>query len=97
MEQTAREGFRHASASHATRSASSTGSGDRSVPLPVEDPVQKECTADANAARLGFAQALQLTDPHTRMVVAARGDLGGDALFGLADLGLGQCEKPASL
>ena len=41
-----------------------------------------------NAARLGFAQALQLTDPHTRMVVAAR----GDALFGLADLVLGQCE-----
>ena len=40
------EGSRRASASHGTRSAPSTGSGDRSVPLPVEGPVQKACTAD---------------------------------------------------
>ena len=45
-EQTAVEGSRRASGSHDTRSAPSAGSGDRSVPLPVEDPVQKARTAD---------------------------------------------------
>ena len=41
-----------------------------------------------NCVPLRFAQALQLTDPHTRLVVAAR----SVALFGLADLGLGKCK-----
>ena len=44
--QRCREGSRHASASHGTRSASSTGSGDRCALLPVEGAVQKSCTAD---------------------------------------------------
>ena len=41
-----------------------------------------------NAARLAFALSRLLTDPHARMMVAAR----GDALFGLAALALGSCE-----
>ena len=45
-EQTALEGSRRASASHGTRSAPSTGTADRSVPVPVEGPVQKARTAD---------------------------------------------------
>ena len=48
----------------------------------------KQIAPLTNAARLRFAQALQLTDPHTRMVVAAR----SVALFGLADLVLGKCK-----
>ena len=49
---------------------------------------RKKIAPLTNAARIRFAQALQLTDPHTRMVVAAR----SVALFGLADLGLGKCK-----
>ena len=45
-EQTAVEGSRRASASHGTRSAPLTGTADRSVPVPVEGPVQKARTAD---------------------------------------------------
>ena len=41
-----------------------------------------------NGARLRWQAESSLADPHARMVVAAR----GDALFGLADLGLGKCE-----
>ena len=37
---------------------------------------------------LHFALSELLTNPHAIMVVATR----GDALFGLADLGLGKCE-----
>jgi len=46
MSKRRREASRRASALHGTRSASSTGSGDWSAPLPVEDPVQKACTAE---------------------------------------------------
>ena len=49
---------------------------------------RKKIAPLTNAARLRLAQALQLTDPHTRMVVAAR----SVALFGLAGLGLGKCK-----
>ena len=40
------EGSRRASASHGTRSAPQTGTAGRSVPVPVEGPTQKACTAD---------------------------------------------------
>ena len=49
---------------------------------------RKKIAPLTNAARLRFALSQLLTNPHARMVVAAR----GDALFGLADLGLGKCE-----
>ena len=55
--------------------------------FPLKIPC-KMINALTSCACLGFAQALQLSDPHARMVVAAR----GDALFGLVDLCLYRCE-----
>ena len=45
-EQTAPEGTRHASPLSAMQPAPSERTGDRSVPVRSEDPVQKYCTAD---------------------------------------------------
>ena len=44
--QTRPEGSRHASPLHAMQPAPSERTGDRSVPVRSEDPVQKSCTAD---------------------------------------------------
>ena len=40
------EASRHASASHGTHPACATGTGGRSVPVPVEGPMQKSRTAE---------------------------------------------------
>ena len=45
-EQTLPEGSRLASASHSTLPACATGTGGRSVPVPVEGPMQKARTAE---------------------------------------------------
>ena len=45
-EQRRGEGSRHASPLHAMQPAPSERTGDRSVPVRSEDPVQKSCTAD---------------------------------------------------
>ena len=89
--QTLREGSRHASAIHAMHialpqlAAEFPETGASRCPLKIPCKIIAPLT---NAASLAFALSQLLTNPHARMVVAAR----GDALFGLADLGLGKCE-----
>ena len=67
---TAPEASRLASASHGTHPACATGSGGRSVPLPVEGPMQKARTADECCAASFCAR--RFAPRHRRYEVGGR-------------------------
>ena len=78
---TSREGSRRCSALHGTHSACATGTADRSPPVPIEDPVQKSCTAEECCVH-SFCAGASVHDTDVAMME----DEHDIALFVLAEL-----------